>query len=414
MTTDSSINFELCVVCKTSRMLCGRKSCPLLQKWSKEYSIEKPTIKNLDESFSPPSFFVSWGNYPYATAGPMLTTDRVGSESIDNSDNWLSRTQEDIVKMRVSLFRTRTRLNLKRPLDSDIIQKSQELLLGKNSVDVEVNLTKNIIPAIKLDERSAPAGPIAHIDKLRITENQSPVPAIERSYYDSDLLAVDAVEYLDKEKIDVSTIIRIFSAGMLGREQNRKLVPTRWSITAVDDIVSKQNIETIKKFQELGEFRIFSYNYFGNYYYILLIPDVWSFEVIETWFSGAFMNPSTIDIGLGDWEGYNGRTAYASNVTGGYYAARLAATEYLLRIQKQAQIIVFREITSEYKFPLGVWVVRMGVRGAFDNEYVTADSIDSAFALIPNYLKYPIEYWKHRSRLYELNKTQTKLDQFFM
>ncbi|MCG3220350.1 MAG: hypothetical protein H7641_03125, partial [Candidatus Heimdallarchaeota archaeon] len=256
MAKDSSINFELCVVCKTSRMLCGRKSCPLLKKWSKEYSIEKPTIKNLDESFSPPSFFVSWGNYPYATAGPMLTVDRVGSESIDNSDNWLSRTQEEIVKMRVSLFRTRTRLNLKRPLDSDIIQKSQELLLGKNSVDVEVNLTKNIVPSIKLDERSAPAGPIAHIDKLRITENQSPVPAIERSYYDSDLLAVDAVQYLDKEKIDVSTIIRIFSAGMLGREQNRKLVPTRWSITAVDDIVSKQNIEKIKKFQELGEFRI--------------------------------------------------------------------------------------------------------------------------------------------------------------
>ena len=99
----------------------------------------------------------------------------------------------------------------------------------------------------------------------------------------------------------------------------------------------------IKKFQELGEFRIFSYNYFGNYYFILLVPDVWSFEVIETWFSGAFMNPSQIDIGLGDWEGYNGRTEYASNVTGGYYAARLAATEYLLKIQRQAQIIVFRE-----------------------------------------------------------------------
>ena len=404
MTKESSINFELCVVCKTSRLLCGRRTCPLLQKWSKEYSIEKPSITNLDDSFSPPSFFVSWGNYPYATAGPMLTADRVGSESIDNSDNWLNRTQEEIVKMRISLFRTRTRLNLKRPLDSDIIQKSQELLLGKNSVDVEVKLSKNIIPAIKLDERSAPAGPIAHINKLRITENQSPVPAIEKSYYDTDLLATDAVQFLDKEKIDVSTIIRIFSAGMLGKGQNRKLVPTRWSITAVDDIVSKQNIEEIKKFQELGEFRIFSYNYFGNYYYILLIPDVWSFEVIETWFSGAFMNPSAIDIGLGDWEGYNGRTEYASNVTGGYYAARIAATEYLLRIQRQAQVMIFREITSEYKFPLGVWVVRMGIRGAFSGEYVIADSIDSAFDLIPNYLRYPVDYWKKKSRLYELIK----------
>ena len=412
MNDDSPINFELCVVCKTSRMLCGRRTCPLLQQWSQKYSIEQPKIENLDESFTPPAFFVGWTGYPQINAGPMLTVDRQGSEYIDNADNWLNKTQEDIVKMRISLLRTRSKIDVKRPLDSDIIQKSHEMLLGKKSIDVEVKLEKKIIPRISLDERMAPYGPIAPIKSIDLTENQTPINAIEKAYYDTDLIASDAVSTLGKEDIDVHTITRIFSAGMLGRKDNRKLVPTRWSITAVDDIISKQNVELTKKFQELGEIRIFTNNFFGNRFVIMLLPDVWSYEMVEVWFRGAFMNPSNVNIGMGDYEWYDGRTEYASNVTGAYYAARLAVTEYLLKIQRQAQVIVLREISDEYKFPLGVWVIRVGVRGAMNKSHITVDSIDQAFDLLTNYFQYPVIYWKNKSKMYDYSKKQTKLDKF--
>ncbi|GAI01102.1 unnamed protein product, partial [marine sediment metagenome] len=98
----------------------------LLNKWSNEYTIDKPKITNLDDTFSPPSFFVGWTGYPTLNAGPMLTTDRIGANVIDNSDNWLSKTQEDIVKMRISLLRTRSKIDVKHPLDSDIIQRSED------------------------------------------------------------------------------------------------------------------------------------------------------------------------------------------------------------------------------------------------------------------------------------------------
>ncbi|MHA1551944.1 MAG: hypothetical protein ACTSQC_08370 [Candidatus Heimdallarchaeaceae archaeon] len=413
METGSTTEFDLCVVCKTSRMLCGRKTCPLLNKWSNEYTIDKPKITNLDDTFSPPSFFVGWTGYPTLNAGPMLTADRIGANVIDNSDNWLSKTQEDIVKMRISLLRTRSKIDVKRPLESDIILRSHELLLGRKAIDVEVELEKNIIPRITLNERSAPHGPIVPIKKLVITENQSPINSIEKTYYDTDLLAADAIEYLGKEKIDVSTIIRIFSAGMLGREKNRRLVPTRWSITATDDILSKQKVDSVKKFQELGEYRIFTNTFFGNRFVIIFVPDAWAFEMIETWFRGAFMNPSGKDIGLGDWEPYSGRSDYASNVTGAYYSARLAATEYLLKIKRQAQVIVLREISDEYRFPLGVWVIRVATRAALKKKHIKADTIDKAFEVVNNFFRYPVDYWKQKSRLYEIKKTQRKLDHFF-
>lgn len=412
MDDNSDMNFELCVICKTSRGLCGRKSCPLLQNWSKQYSIEQPKIQNLDETFSPPSFFVGWTGYPRINAGPMLTVNRVASDVIDNSRNWLKKSQEDIVKMRISLMRTHAKINVKRPLDSDIVQKSQELLLGKKAIDVEVQLERKIIPRISLDERMAPHGPIVPIKTMDITENQSPINAIEKSYYDTDLLATDAVTYMGKEKLDENTITRVFSAGMIGRKDNRKLVPTRWSITAVDDILSKQNVEKVKLLSELGEFRVFTYSFFGNRFVIILIPDVWSYEMIETWFRGAFMNPSDKDIAVEDWEGYNGRTDYASNITGAYYAARLGVTEYLLKIKRQSQAIVLREISDEYRFPLGVWVIRLAVREAMKRKYKVFDSIDSAFEVAEKMFDYPLKHWKYRSKLYDLSKSQTKLDYF--
>ena len=393
-------------------MLCGRKNCPLLQQWSKKYSIERPKIESLDESFTPPAFFVGWSGYPKINAGPMLTVERLGSELIENAYNWEQKTQEDIVKMRISLLRTRSKIDVKHPLDSDIIQKSHEMLLGKKAVDVEVQLEKKIIPKISLDERMAPYGPIAPIKKLDIIENQTPINAIEKVFYDTDLIATDAVTDLGKENLDVHTITRLFSAGMLGRKENRKLVPTRWSITAVDDILSKQNAEITKKFQELGEIRVFSNVLFGNRFVIFLIPNVWSYEMIEVWFKGAFMNPSEKDIGMGDHEWYDGRTEYASNVTGAYYAARLAVTEYLLKIQRQAQIVVLREISNEYRFPLGVWVIRVGVKGAMKKPYKAVDTIDKAFELLPNFFQYPVTYWKNKSKIYDYNKRQTKLDRF--
>ncbi|MHA1304127.1 MAG: hypothetical protein ACTSQE_01920 [Candidatus Heimdallarchaeaceae archaeon] len=414
MKRDMPQNLDLCVVCKTSRYLCGKSPCPLLQKWFKTLKVETPKIRKIDESFAPPSFFVGSYNYPQLNAGPLLTLDRQPSSVIDNSDTWNERTQEEIIRMRLAMFRAKAQIDAKKPLESPIIEKSQEMLLGIKPVTVEVELERSVIPKITLDTRLAPHGPVAPIKRLSVNENQTPLRPIEKVYYDDDLKATEAIFTLGQENISVSSIVRVMSAGMLGVAKNRKLVPTRWSITAVDDALSKQKIEQIKKYQPLGEFRVFSSYFFGNKFLIILIPDVWSFEVIELWIKGAYMNPSNKDIGVSDYEFYKGRKTYASKVAGGYYATRIAITEYLEKIQRQAQVIAIREIDENYKLPLGVWVVRQAARQAMSNPYITADSLDGAFDLIPEFLRYPIKYYKHKSKIYKFRKSQTRLDDFLV
>ena len=261
---DMPENLDLCVVCKTARNLCGKGYCPLLSKWFRSLSSNMPKIDKLDESFAPPSFFVGHFNYPNTSAGPLLTTNRIASDLIDNSEKWNTKSQDDIVKMRLSMIRTKTSINIKKPLESSIIQRSHEMLLGLKPIDVEVELTKAIIPRVTLDEKVSPLGPVASINKLQINENQTPETPIEKAYYDTDLKAGEAVQILGKEHLPIDTITRVFSAGMLGVEKNRKLVPTRWSITAVDDIISKNQIDIIKKYPTIYEYRVFTSYFFGN------------------------------------------------------------------------------------------------------------------------------------------------------
>ncbi|UJG44038.1 MAG: hypothetical protein K9W46_02375 [Candidatus Heimdallarchaeum endolithica] len=406
------IDFKLCVVCKTSRNLCGFSPCPLLKKWMDEMSVQVKKIDRIDDVYAPPAFFVGRYNYPEINAGPVLTPLKEPSSIVDDSDLWDNKTQEEIIMMRLSMIRTKAQIDAKKPLESRIMQKSHEMLLGIKPINVEIELERSIIPRVTIDPRLAPHGPVAPIRKLDVTENQTPLKPIEKAYYDTDLKASEAITILGKENISVSNLIRVLSAGMLGLRKKRKLVPTRWSITAVDDTLSKSYIEEIKKFQTINEFQVFTSYFYGNKFYIVLIPDFWSFEAIEVWYKGAYLNPSTKDVGISDYELYNGRKTYANNVAGGYYATRLAVTEHLRRIRRQAQVIAIREIDQNYKLPLGVWVVRQGARQAMQNQILKADTLDSAFSFIPKVLAYSIEYYKNKSKIYELKKKQKKLEDF--
>ena len=76
---------------------------------------------------------------------------------------------------------------------------------------------------------------------------------------------------------------------MLGKSRNRKIVPTRWSITAVDKTLSDQLIQMIRSFPEVEGNLYFHYKRIGNEYYILIIPGDYSFEMIELWNNGSIL-----------------------------------------------------------------------------------------------------------------------------
>jgi hypothetical protein len=185
-------------------------------------------------------------------------------------------------------------------------------------------------------------------------------------------------------------------------------VPTRWSITAVDDIIGKQMIDEVKKCKE-SDYLAFFGGYLGNYYLILMFPNCWSYELFES-VVGDTGPPMT------DYEPYAGRKDYADDTAGGYYAARHAILERLCAIKRQAGVLALRFITNEYWAPLGVWVCRESVRNSMSSKPIEFASrelmLKYAQALIRKKFNTDISSILRQSRLLDGIEKQKRLDSF--
>ena len=151
------------------------------------------------------------------------------------------------------------------------MDQTRELALADSCVDMELNLTKRPHSSLFLDDNVQPFGPSAPIRDLHVG-NARYDDKIEKAYYDTDLRAQPAVLDLYSRGVLVSKIQKAFSVGAFGVEKNRRLVPTRWSITAVDDIISKNLMAQVRTNPEINEFRVYESIYMDNVFEILMIP----------------------------------------------------------------------------------------------------------------------------------------------
>lgn len=98
---------------------------------------------------------------------------------------------------------------------------------------------------------------------------------------DTDLKAVKGVTKLYSEEINQRHITRILSAGLVGQEKKRRLVPTTWSITAVDDILGRSLWKKVLRKPWINYCYLFGHKALGNNVQILMYPSAWMFEVLE-------------------------------------------------------------------------------------------------------------------------------------
>jgi len=414
MVKPPSLPKGLCVLCKGSRNLCGKNSCPIIMKQQALIPLKKIDFTS-NELFgsSPPSFFVGHYNYPDVLVGPMIPPMIGKGEEIqilDRPDLWYGKPIEELVSYRTKLIRSAFRANVQKFANNRILEQSQELAMAEIPVDTEVLFEKEPKFRIIFDSHSQPMGPIGHIQKLHITENPKVNLFMEKAVQDTDFKANLAMSYLYDQKLPLSDIIRVLSAGLVGIK--RRLVPTRWAITATDDTISKQLIKKVKNFPEMDKYQVYSAKYLDNNFQILFIPNRgWSFEQMETWSGKSAFNPHADSVIVHDHEFYEGRKTYASRITGAYYAARLSVAEHLVRIKRQATVVIFREVSSGYIVPLGVWVIRETVRDAFTRSPQIFETLNEALNEIGKYFQTPLRRWlKNSAILDNIQKQKTLLD----
>jgi len=403
----------LCVACKGGKFLCGKTRCPLVVRL-RSYFRTVPLLRGTDmDGASPPGVFVGRIGYPYVYAGPLVPPVHEDTSLFDLPEFWFGRSIDEIVGFRSLLVRGKHRVHVKKFEEAGkIMDRTRELALSVGPVDVELALKNKPSKHFVLDDEVQPFGPSAVVRDMKVSTSRWD-HHIEKAYFDGDLKATEAVNTLYKKRVLVTRIQRAFSVGTFGLKDNRRLVPTRWSITAVDSIISKDMIRRIKTFPEVNEFRVYESRYLDNRFEVLMMPGAWSYEAMEAWYPGTVWNPSgKYAIMFSDWEGFDGRTTYAS-IGGCYYAARLAVGELLAKERRQATVVVLREAHPGYIMPVGVWQVRENVRNAVRQVPLKYNTLQEALTRIADQLQIPLEHWIERSRLIRDVLFQRRITDYF-
>jgi len=408
------ISPKLCIKCK-GKLLCGLSYCPILKKHSTQSKVVSGISGNQFVGSSPPSLFVGWHNYPKVQIAPLSPTEVMDSGLFDTPEEWFGMPEEKIISFREQLLRSNTKANVSDAAKPSYrLAEMQELVMTTKPTAIDVKLKKKPLPSLSFHESIAPHGPSGQMISMHLEENPSIPKKIDYAVSDTDLKSQEAIMRLYNSGFNVSRLYKLLSAGTLGIGKNRKLVPTRWSITAVDSNLSKELVEEkVKFFQQISQFELYHSNYLDNDFWVLLVPSSWAFEQLECWRPGGTwaMNASSAHLAQ-DHEFYKGRKKYASNTEGAYYSARLAVAEQLVKRKRQASAIVFREIGKDYNIPLGVWQIRENVRNALTQKPLTFSGLGLVLAFLSRKLKVPIAQYRKESRLLDFLQHQRRLSDF--
>lgn len=401
-----------CIKCKgRDPSICGRTYCPIMIKIGAQ---KKVNVEAKQDFFGQsPNVFVGRFGYPEVNVGIL------GVEHYEEHDNPLLWSKENydiakIINLRSSLINSNFKAKIT-GFKERFMEMSKEVGMAEKPVDVEVNLNKKPVFSLSFEQDTMPHGPNVQLKNARITENPKIPSIVDKVVDDIDFKASNALNYLYKKNLDEHYLTRLLSIGTLGIKKQRKLVPTRWSITAVDDTLAKQMIKEVKDYQ-LHDYAVFFGGHLGNYYVAIFFPEIWGYELFETYVGKSTWHDSEEITTMTDYESYDGRKDYASNTAGGYYAARLAVLEYLKKAKKQSSVLLLRFITGEYYAPLGVWVVREATRKALANKPFVFDSRELMLkyvqALVKKRFGLNVEPILRQSIMLSNVKSQRKLGEF--
>ncbi len=343
-------------------------------------------LKDLSKfgAISPPSVFVGSSlKYPFMNVGVLSPLGFPKNPWIyDAEEYWAEKDFkiEDVLKLRNNLLNSRFR---SRATDVRIKNKFLDVtkLIGisSKSVDLEIELKNKVRINKEKDKVLAPKRLSASLKKVKITSNVK-VSQIVDYVINDEVKANEALSTLYKRKIPLSSLNKILSVGVLGLKKNKKLVPTRWSITAVDDSLAKELLKKVREYKTIENYELFFGEFLGNQYGIFLFPKIWSYELFEIYSPNSSWNPTVGFKVSRDFESFRGRKDYASDTAGGYYATRLPILEYLNKRKRQASVLVVRLETPSYWAGLGVWVVRESIKRTLSKKQFLFDSLESSIS----------------------------------
>jgi DNA repair protein NreA len=360
---------------------------------------------------SPTDLFIGRFGYPYVNIGPLVPPEFGDTTILSTPERWHNMSIEDIVNMRSKLVRGLHRTKVQNVERGKMEELVRDLALAERPAEAEISFSGKPFVKMTMKDEVEPFGPSAKMKKFDLY-NMKADKGVEKLYSDTDALSKTAMVELYNKGIPISKIQRGLSAGLFGIGTKRKFVPTRWSITAVDDTLSKNNLEEVKSYEPVDAIHAYFNNALDNRWLIFFIPGNWQYESIEAWYPKTVWNEDGVNISIyGSYEQYGGRKTYAE-IGGCYYSGRLAITEKMQMIKKQAVALILREVHDGYIMPVGVWNVREHVRETLQKDPMILHSTSEMFELAQSKLDIKIKDWVKNSVILRDMLQQRRINEY--
>ena len=405
--------FAECIDCRGTKGMCGISPCPLLSEVKRRLPQREETSLADVAGPSPPSLFVGRYGYPNVRVGPSVSltqgTENASTPSGEPADLF-GQPLEEVAARHANLVTGGRRMKTNTTGESDqILEATQIIAMSSRTVDMELDFYRPVPigGAPSFDTMSTPLGPSGDLISVEVVSHASISRKVDSVANETDLLANEAIGELTSSGIGESHISRMLSSGLLGKEGVRKLVPTRWGITATDDTLSKQCWARVRDLPSLDKCMVFESSYLDNRFHVILAPGTWAFQMLEAWCQGSVWGSSGNV--LDDWEEMKPRSEYASSITGAYYAARLAVLEHMEHIGRSGSCMVWRDIGPGYWAPVGVWLIRETVRNAMKSKPTVFDTLEEAVSYLAPRVSSPDEA---KRSWFATRGRQTTLDSF--
>jgi DNA repair protein NreA len=383
----------------------GRTFDPIQLKVAAQKSYNK--VAKQDYAGKAPNIFVGRYGYPNVNVG-ILNTEHYTTH--DNPPHWSEHNTQipEIIKLRTQLVNSSFKASIKN-FNNKFLELSQEIAQASKPAEVEINLKQKPQFRIQFKKETLPHGPRVKLKKAALTSNPTIKRHIDKAVSDTDLKASNAMSYLYKRGYDEHIIIKLLTVGNLGVKPQRKLVPTRWGITATHSNIGNMLVKQVKDYIHYDYAAHFG-SYLGNYYLILMFPEVWNYELFET----ITVEEAPFST---DFEPYEGRKQYAEETAGGFYTVRMACLEQLKKIKRQASVLALRFINpNEYIAPLGVWVTLEATRKTMESKPIIFGSKELMLHYTRLFIKkkfnIDVDTILRRSKLLHTMQIQKKLRDF--
>ena len=405
--------FAECIDCRGTKGMCGIAPCPLLSEVKRRLPQGEETAVSDMAGPSPPSLFVGRYGYPNVRAGPSVSwiqDSEVEKISSGDPSELFGQPLEEVAARHANLVTGSSKMAINTARETNqILEATQVIAMSSRAVEVELDFDRPVPigGSPSFDTMSTPLGPSGHLVSAEVISHSSISRKVDSVANETDLLANEAMEELTSSGIGEAHISRILSSGLLGKEGKRKLVPTRWGITATDDTLSKQCWQRVRDLPSLDKYIVFEATYLDNRFHVVLAPGLWAFQMLEAWCRGSVWgsNGQVLD----DWEEMQPRSEYAHSITGAYYAARLAVLEHMEAIGRSGSCMVWRDIGPGYWAPVGVWLIRETVRNAMKSKPTIFDTLAEAVSYLQQRVSSPEEA---KSSWFANRGRQTTLETF--